>query len=347
MDMLMNEKLVKEFEAHTCSRYILGRNPYAESLAEKMDIDGFIDDFTDEKSYLGKPVIKLADVPQDAIVVNASTLKTLTAKNKLDSLGIKNIDYFALQRLASVELRPVSCWMAFRDDYSANRDRYEDIMQRLSDKASKEVYGKLINFRLSQDSSYMQGFKFDPLGQYFDPVVQLPEGAVFLDVGGYDGETSVEFARRFPGYGSIHIFEPDPGNCQNAKANTANLHDVVVHNIGLHNEKTQLRFNNLASSFSKISDEGDTVIAVDRLDNLNFDAVDFIKMDVEGAEHAAIEGATETIRRLKPNLAIAIYHEPSDYRSIAERVLAIHDDYRLYVRHYTEGVDETVMYFLV
>ena len=54
------------------SKYLLGRNVYAESVARHVDLAGFVDDFTSEASYLGQPVIRSQDIPADALVLNAA-----------------------------------------------------------------------------------------------------------------------------------------------------------------------------------------------------------------------------------------------------------------------------------
>ena len=45
---------------------------------------------------------------------------------------------------------------------------------------------------------------------------------------------------------------------------------------------------------------------------LKLPAVDFVKMDIEGAEMQALEGAVETVRRFHPRMAISLEHRPSD-----------------------------------
>lgn len=54
-------------------------------------------------------------------------------------------------------------------------------------------------------------------------------------------------------------------------------------------------------------------IKVDTMDNilkdLKIDKVDFITMDIEGAEIEALEGAKETLRNNDVKLAIASYHK--------------------------------------
>ena len=99
-------------------------------------------------------------------------------------------------------------------------------------------------------------------------------------------------------------------------------------------------------SVSAITEDGDIEIQVDALDSLVDDRISFIKMDIEGAESMAIDGARNTILRNHPRLAICVYHKDEDFWKIPEQIFSIRDDYNIYLRHYTEGVAETVMFFM-
>jgi hypothetical protein len=73
-------------------------------------------------------------------------------------------------------------------------------------------------------------------------------------------------------------------------------------------------------------------------------SIDFIKLDVEGAELDSIRGARESILRFKPKLAISLYHKPND---IFELILYVKDKfpfYSLHLDHYTIHGEETVLY---
>lgn len=60
----------------------------------------------------------------------------------------------------------------------------------------------------------------------------------------------------------------------------------------------------------------------------------FIKMDVEGFEMAALNGAIRTLRDHKPALAIAVYHELGNARKCAEIVRAANPEYEIEFRGY-------------
>lgn len=52
---------------------------------------------------------------------------------------------------------------------------------------------------------------------------------------------------------------------------------------------------------------------IDKLvDELKLDRVDYIKFDIEGAERRAIAGATQTIAKYRPRMAICVYHLHDD-----------------------------------
>ncbi|MBO4433390.1 MAG: FkbM family methyltransferase, partial [Clostridia bacterium] len=59
----------------------------------------------------------------------------------------------------------------------------------------------------------------------------------------------------------------------------------------------------------------------------------FIKIDIEGGEAAAIEGAKETIKKYKPKMQIAAYHKIGDLADIPKAVLRINSSYKIYLRH--------------
>jgi FkbM family methyltransferase len=76
--------------------------------------------------------------------------------------------------------------------------------------------------------------------------------------------------------------------------------------------------------------------------------VDFIKMDIEGAEVNALHGARETLRRFRPRLAIAMEHKPDEETAIPNAVRAVKSDYQAecgYCAQSNGYVHPEVMYF--
>jgi len=330
-------------------KFIMGINEYAADISKKVEVDGFIDEFTTEKEYLGKPIIhSLKDLPKESLVVYAVTLKPITVQNKLSEIGIRYLDYFRFRIYSGLKLIQVE-WHFHDDfvyDFKIHRKKYEWIHSLLADEESRRIFTKIVNFRLSNDLKYMDGFVYSPEVQYFEDFLELKsEGEVFVDVGSFDGYTCLEFIKHCPNYDEIHVFEPDPQNFNEVKKNLKGFKNIVYHNYGLSNKTQKLRINSQGSS-SYISLNGDIEIEVKRLDDVLKGPITFIKMDIEGWEEFALEGSKKVIIKNKPCLAISVYHRFDDFWRIPQQVMAYWNKYHIFLRHYTEGVTETVMYFV-
>jgi FkbM family methyltransferase len=94
--------------------------------------------------------------------------------------------------------------------------------------------------------------------------------------------------------------------------------------------------------------QGEIEARTDTIDALverqGLERVDFIKMDIEGAERAALIGARNTIARHKPKLAISGYHSEDDLIIIPMLIKRLHPDYEIHFGHYTNFEWETVVY---
>lgn len=328
-------------------RYVLGCNSWAHSIAKIVDIDGFIDDVVQENLFCNKPVIRSTEVPVHSFVVSAVVLgRPLTAMARISEYGFTGLDYFAFRKYSGLALDDVMVLRDFESDFKANRNRYEWLFERLEDAESRRILDRLINFRLSKDLHFMDGFVDAQDRQYFEAFLELQEAdESFLDVGCYDGFTSLEFIKRCPNYRSIHVFEPESGNMEKVKSRLAEYPNIYFHPYGVSDKEQTLRFKSAGSS-SVVSDDGELSIEVKRIDDVIPDSFSFLKMDIEGGEIPALRGASKTIAKYQPRLAISVYHKSDDLWKIPELVLKMRDDYRLFLRHYTEGVTETVMFFV-
>lgn len=339
-------KLCEDYVSDTSRpKYIMGRNIYVEPILRQMSIDGFIDDFSAGSTYLGKPIVKTDQAPKNARVLIASGGKPMTAKRRLDKAGLESVDYFSFYKWSGLALRDVLFNEHFSEAFSANHSRFQWIYGILADDLSRNCLQRLLSFRLNYDLGLMTEFEDREDVQYFEPFLDLRRGEVFADVGAFDGYTSQEFAKRCPEYAAIHIFEPGPANIEACKARLANMRNTHIHPVGLSSAKQTLRFSQQGSA-SCVDESGDATIEVDRMDDILKTPVSFIKMDIEGGELDALEGAQRTIADNHAKLAISVYHAVNDFWKIPEKALSIRNDYHIYLRHYTESIYETVMFFI-
>jgi FkbM family methyltransferase len=327
-------------------RYVQGANRHAASIAAQVDVDGFIDDFSGASAFCGKPVVRTEQAPAGALIVSAVLGKVWTARRRLVAAGLECIDYYAFRKHSDLPIANPFFWDDFGQEFRANTAAYERLYATLADDLSRKTLRDIVNFRLSSDIGWMQGYTDRQDRQYFEDFLNLAEqGETFVDVGGFDGFTSQEFISRCPGYDRVHLFEPEPSNMALAKARLTPCRDVCFHQMGLSDRPQALRLSRDGST-SRLSSTGDVQIALDRLDAVIDEPVTFIKMDIEGAERPAIAGGAQLIRRFTPRLAIAAYHRADDFHRLPEQVLAINGSYDLCLRHYTECRDETVLFFI-
>lgn len=64
-------------------------------------------------------------------------------------------------------------------------------------------------------------------------------------------------------------------------------------------------------------------------DEYALDKVDFIKVDIEGAERKMLEGAAGVLKRFAPKLAVCIDHHPDDAAIVRELILQARPDYKI------------------
>lgn len=345
-----HEAFVSDFLNPKCEKekYIMGmsRDGYALDVCNIAEINGFIDDFSNIELHMGKPVFKSDALSKDSLILVCSTVRTVTAVKNLKNKGFKNVldypSFFMHAKNTDLRLR---IFDAFTTEFEINKDNYLWIHDLLKDEKSKEIFSTLVEYRLTVDLNLMVDFSYIPNEQYFPDFLKL-EKEIFADVGGFDGQTSLEFIKRCPDYNAVYFFEPSQSNLDLAKKNLVQHSNVHFFAKGLSNIFAELKFKSNDGSASTISELGDVTIEVDALDNLVTEKITFLKMDIEGAESLAIEGAKQHILNDHPKMAIAVYHKADDFWKIPQQILTIRDDYDLFLRHYTEGTDETVMYFL-
>lgn len=222
----------------------------------------------------------------------------------------------------------------------------------ITPRAHAEIYKQLLSVGIPKDKIFNVGEILDKLieSTYFglEQLKPAKDKEIFLDIGGYDGMTSLYFSRWCKRDSKVYIFEPDKENIEKCKINLRDkLDSYQIIPKGAWNEITKLKFQSRENQFSKVSDLGEEEIPVTTIDDeLCGVPVTFIKMDIEGSELPALFGAEKTIMKNRPKLAISIYHKPEDIWEIPEVILRFNPSYKLYIRHYSLSEYDTVLYAL-
>lgn len=238
-----------------------------------------------------------------------------------------------------IERIPVSF---FRD----NVENYRKVYEMLADDFSREVYiERMKRVYLLNDLSAIVS---PPEELYFDVQNVLTDEEVFVDCGGYVGDTALQFIEKCGGrYRKILIFEPE--SC-NKKVIEDNLQGerYELFPYGVWSDETVLNFDARGTEGSCIvKDDTENRIQVVSLDHCVYtQKPTFIKMDIEGAELEALKGSKRIIEEYRPKLAVCLYHKPEDLFELPIFVKQLRNDYRLYIRQYRPNRYETVLYAL-
>lgn len=155
---------------------------------------------------------------------------------------------------------------------------------------------------------------------YYQQFYKLKANDIVLDAGANCGHLSIYFSKLVGKEGMVYAFEPDKYNIErinyNRELNSDLIDNIKIEELLLWNENKWISFNEagtVGSSAVWIPDvdkcvQKEAIRIDDWVEKNNIRKLDFIKMDIEGAEIEALDGCVKTIENLKPNFAIASYH---------------------------------------
>lgn len=290
-----------------------------------------------------KEMKRIYDAYDDVVIIIAAGSAHII-KRQLLEMGYPEERLVAFV-LAHLEMVPTP-YQFFHDRIK----ELENVYEFLEDDKSREVFQGLVNFKITMDSAYLNGIADCESLQYFDPqIVHFSNEECFVDCGAFTGDTLEVFAQNVKNrWSNYYCFEADKGNWRRLNEYIANreLQNIETFNVGCWNKKEDLFFAASGPAGEISRNSADEVIKADSLDHiLKNKRITFIKMDIEGAECQALEGAAGIIREQKPVLAISIYHSLHDFLWIPQMLHDMNRDYRIFIRHYREMTDsETICY---
>lgn len=201
----------------------------------------------------------------------------------------------------------------------------------------------------------VQQYRCDCDSHAIEPVA----GDYVLDAGAGWGDTALHFANKVGPHGHVISVEFTPTNLaimrKNFELNPSLKPRIEIVENALWNKSgntmsysengpaTRLGSNKPGATGTSV-----TCVSVDDLvKTKKLPRMDFIKMDIEGAELAALKGAEHTLRCFKPKLAICVYHRLEDFFDVPDYLASLQLGYRFFLRHFTIHIDETVLFATV
>ena len=224
-------------------------------------------------------------------------------------------------------------------------------------KMTKEIYYKILESVYNK--SDIDGFIFKPdltylidaflIEQYrLSGIVEPIFEDTVLDVGACYGDTALWFSKYVGKNGKVFAFEPENHNFkileENVRINNAKNIIPEKFAIGEKNETLKISKNGSNSTLSYYGQDEVDVITIDEFVQNEKIYVNFIKMDIEGFELNALFGGSNTIKKYKPNLAIAVYHKGDDIITIPKYIKSLNAEYKFYLKSNRPNAHEMVLY---
>lgn len=241
---------------------------------------------------------------------------------------------------------------AIQHFYKVHKFDIDRAFNLLSSNQSKKVFAQRLKSIMYGRSGFLE-FNGEP--EYFpsEPKDFVCEGDVIIDVGisCYHPEL-LEYSRLTGEKGKVIAFEASPVEYKKIldTFDKQKYSNVEIENLGLWDSNTTLNISDNIGGSSVVYDflnrniECKLVKLDDYVENNKLPKVDYIKMDIEGAEPNALKGAIKTLKKFRPKLAICIYHEPMHLFSIIKFLNELNLGYKFYICHHSAYLPETVMY---
>jgi FkbM family methyltransferase len=238
-------------------------------------------------------------------------------------------------------------WLKDKAFLSSFQKHINSVLPLLHDDVSRTCLMDVFKFRTGNFLDYSD-FTHEE-SQYFNRLTihSTQEISGYLDIGAYHGENLRELEAHLP-LKMAMLFEPDRQNFHTIVQNHKNFVTKNIHffPMAVSDQNTFVSFDGSGSESSGISSTGETKILCVRLDDVvpANEKIDFIKMDVEGAELSVLKGAKNVIETNKPVLAISLYHNWDDLWTIPNYFQDVHKGYDLLIRQHMKNSFDLVLY---
>lgn len=227
--------------------------------------------------------------------------------------------------------------------FASHKERLEAVCSLLGDERSARIFEDAVRFRLSGNYRYLLNGSdnIETLREVFG----TQNIRTVLDGGAFKGDSAADFIEALSPEKIIAV-EADERTFRKLSEYAVSASEktgcqVLPVNAALWNENTVMTY---VSSASRGSGEAgrnrrakEVAVSCRTVDDIATEMaagepIDLIKLDVEGAEARALDGAVGVIGRDKPNLAVSLYHRTDDLMELIERAHTLLPAHRLILR---------------
>jgi FkbM family methyltransferase len=332
---------------------IFGAGVYAYVLCEHLiqlgiPIAGFAvnSEFCTSDSYMDMPLFSLEKLDGEKnsirLILGVAHHPPVAAKLKILGFEIHAIDVPDF-------LNPGKKFLdsAFLE---SEKERLVEVFCGLEDELSKRTFCLFLEAKLMQDPSVLEPVvQMDHL--YFPSnEFQLGNREVLVDVGGFDGDSLRDFHRITKGnYSRIFSFEPFAESYEKLRKTVHALGSerIEIYSCAVWSEETKLKLGTTKYFIdNKIDPDGKLEVEAYPLDDLLADRncrITRMKLDINGAELAALQGAAKIIRSDRPTIATKV-QTAADVIAVPTLLKTISSKQSIYLRQRTSVSMNLVLY---
>ena len=321
-----------------------------------IDVGFFIDSYKTEDEKIDIPIYSFSQI---ANLKDKVDMVIISVRNALH-ITIAIMEYFDIPYI----FIPFALESKIRN--AKYQLKYNQALNIFSDKKSKKLYEMLWKAKLDVDykdiAKYVakehgikRGEKARNYNKQYLEYVKKDKIKTIFDCGFCNGAHVFGFKKSLPNLVMDYAFEPlyDELKEDYIDILLKGMNCTQIVPFGVWDKKDKLSFivsgpasrvNGISNLKPNVTKEIETITMDEAKKMLQIDKVDFIKMDIEGAEMYALCGARNLILEDRPQLAISIYHSSDDFVNIPLYLKELLKDYSFYLGHYAMNQHETVLY---
>jgi FkbM family methyltransferase len=195
--------------------------------------------------------------------------------------------------------------------------------------------------RVNKDDFKIMTIHEDEIIEHFTP----KQGDIVVDIGAHIGLYTIISSKRVGTNGKVIAIEADPGNFEmlNRNIKLNQLTNVIALNYAVYSKETKIKlylpsgesgftkYNTIVSDWANNEDKfvevnANTLDYLLQLNQIREEEVNWIKIDVEGAEFEVLKGATNVLSKSK-NIALLmeLHGPPNVYRPKVQEFLNLYN----------------------
>ncbi len=246
--------------------------------------------------------------------------------------------------------------------------KYNKVLDILESKEDKLLFRNLIEARITDNTEKIQNYVLKKHNltkdrkrtiKHYTSYINYDAIEVILEGGMFNGLNTIIFKKLFKNLKKIYAFELIYDDVKNKTIAHIidSMMELEIVKYAMWDKQEQLEFiENVNAPYSSgvtptwNRNNSERKILVDAIsidefvESRSLEKVDFIKMDIEGAELKALKGGSNSLVKFRPQLAISIYHSNNDMLDIPLYLNDLLKDYVFKIGQYSPDNDETILY---